>query len=465
MRCNAGSKQRGLIVIVLVAAVLRLADLPGRYVRRDFDERPYVEGGLALWEGITPTYSYAPAGPQTWISWTYAAASTARYLIFPTSEERAAPLVLRPFIAGNHALFDIYRDWSVPRYIEIVFGGLVAVAGAAAGFLLGWKRGGWMPAILVGGMAAVLPLFIELSGEARPYAMAWGFGIIALCFAAKAADRPANANWSAIFMALAIASRVDMLLLMPLAWADIWDLEPSIGRRIGRVIRYSFFVAVVSLLVSPWLATNLIGNLRAIATVRLAEPTMAVSTSRILMEIAVHQGLAIDLLLVACAIFLTAPDRRRIRWAAAIYVVLLSVSMLKGTGFGLRHQGAPLVAVVTFAGVGMAAVSRRWPRLAVVALAAALAIPAIRAVGDIVQRRRLDVADHAAQWIQRHVPPGTRVYLSPNIHDPLPTVAASNALWAEVNGNAWKKKLDSAMRRFHVSSDNYPRLFRRQYDR
>ncbi|MGD0390431.1 MAG: hypothetical protein ABSC42_15920, partial [Tepidisphaeraceae bacterium] len=439
---------------------MRLADFPSRYVKRDFDERPYAQCGLALWEGITPTYSYAPAGPHAWISWAYAAASTSRYLILPSPEERAAPWVLRPFTAGNHALFDIYRDWSILRLIEVFCGGIVAVAACAAGFRLGWKWGGWAPAFLVGGMAAVLPLFVELSGESRPYAMAWGFGIIAIYYAVAASDRPKAQRWSAIFMGLAIASRIDMLLILPLICIQLWNLDASIRPRLRRLMGYSLFVAVVSLLVSPWLLTNLIGNLRAIATVRFAQPVTPVSKAATLLEIVAHQGLAVDLLLVVCPIFLTGPGNKGIRRAAAIYVILLSVSMLHETGYGLRHHGAPLVALITFAGVGMAGVARRWPRVASTLLVLALAPPAIATTLDIVQRRSLEVVNHSTQWVERHVPPGTRVYLSPGIHDPLPTVAASNLLWAEVTDlDAWKKKLESGMTRFGVRSDDYPRAF------
>jgi hypothetical protein len=461
MGLDNGSKQRGLIVIILIASILRFADFPPRYVQRDFDERAYVEGGLALWEGITPTYDRTPAGPQTWISWLYAAGDTARYLVVPSHEERATPLVLRPFRAGNHALFDIYRDWSLLRYIEIALGGIVAVAGAAAAYELGWKRGGWLPAILLGATAAALPLFVELSGQARPYAMAWGFGIIALYYAACSSERPAAIKWSIIFMGLAIASRIDMLLLVPLAWADLWGGQSTRRGQFAGLVRYTLLTALVSLLVAPWLLTDLVGNLRAIASVRVADPAGgSVSARGTVFEFFVRQGLGIDLVLIFCALFLVAPDKQRIRWAAGIYVLLLSLSMLKGTGFGLRHQGAPIVALVTFAGVGMAAAIRRWPRAGPVILVLALVLPAANVIGAIVERKRMEIESHVTAWIERHVPPGTRVYINSNIRDPLPTASASDALWGEVaNDDAWKKKLESGMKRFHIAADDYPRAF------
>jgi hypothetical protein len=454
-------KWLGLFSVVFIAVAMRWVDFPKRYVKRDFDEREYVQGGLALWEGITPTYEYAPAGPQTWISCAYAAGYSARYLVFPTAEERAAPRVLRPFVAGNHALFDIYRDWSLLRWIEVVAGGMVAVAGVAAAYKLGEKRGGWMAGVLVGGTAACLPIFVEMSGEAKPYAMAWGFAFIALAYAAYCAERPKAWRGSAIFMGLAITCRVDMLMLLPLAWADIWPMEISIWRRIGRIVQYTAMAGVVAYLISPWLITDFVENLRAIVSVRFSQPTSGpVSILATARDVLVHQGLGIGLILVVCALIWISPQQKKRPWLIGIYVLLLSFSIFKGTGFGLRHQGAPIVALTAFAAVGFAAVINRWPRIAPLILVLALALPLLQAVGDVVHRRHSEVPYHATEWVQRHVPPGVRVYLSPNIHDPLPTADASNTLWEEVTeGNSWTRKVDATMQRFHVAAANYPRAF------
>jgi hypothetical protein len=461
MNSPAFSRRSGLFLVIAVALALRLVDLPLRYVTRSVDERPYVYSGLALWEGITPTYKYSPAGPQIWISWVYAAADSARYLIHPSAEERAAPFVLRPFIAGNHALFDIYRDLSQLRYIEVIASLLVGVAASGAAFLLGWKRGGLAPAILVGGMTAILPIFLDMSDQARPYMMGWGFAIISLYYAAIAADRPSAARCSAIFMGLAIASRIDMLMILPLAWADLRDLETSLFPRLRRIVQYSLLAMIVSLLVSPWILTNLIGNLRTIATVRIAEPVNGPASKwQTLFEIFAHQGIGVDLAMVACAIFLVAPDKNRVRWIAGGYVALLALSMIKATGFGLQHQGGPLVALTAFAGVGLAAVQKRWPRLVAPALLLALIVPGAQAAADIVKHHRSETDGYAADWIERHVPPRTLVYSTPSLHKILPTVADSDALWAAVNdNNAWTIKLKAGMTRFHITSTDYPRAF------
>jgi hypothetical protein len=446
-------------VIVIAALLIRVADFPPRYCMRDMDERPYVQSGLALWEGITPTYEYSPAGPQIWISWTYAAASSAAHFSHPGPEERSAPAVLRPFVAVNHALFDVYRDWSLLRWIEVAANIAVAVAAVAAAFALGVRRGGLAVGIFVGGLTAALPLFVQLSGEARPYIMGWSLGIIALYFSAIAFQRRRAATWSAIAMGLAIGSRVDMLLLLPLAYADLWYADDNaLTARLRRLLGYTAIVAIASLLIAPWLLTNLMGNLRAIVSVRAATPTQAPTPlSHILRELVWDQGLIVALLATVAAIVLPAPGRPRPRWIAGVYVILLAASILKATGFGLRHQGGPITAVIVFAGAGMAAVAQRWPRVVWTAVALGLLLPIIQSGRDIARRRDRETNDYATLWLERHVPPGTRIYLSPTIHDPLPTVEASRAIWGEVaDPDAWKTKVQSALRRFSSVSKDLP---------
>ena len=93
-------------------------------------------------------------------------------------------------------------------------------------------------------------------------------------------------------------------------------------------------------------------------------------------------------------------------------------------------------------------------------LVLALVLPAANVIGAIVERKRMEIESHVTAWIERHVPPGTRVYINSNIRDPLPTASASDAVWGEVaNDDAWKKKLESGMKRFHIAADDYPRAF------
>ncbi len=439
-----------LCLLLLAALALRAADFPGRYVYRDGDERPYTQSGLALWEGMTPTNKYCPAGPQIWISWLYAGFYSTRDFLLPSREDAAVPFVLRPFVAVNHALFDIYHDWSRLRQIQSAVNFAATLAAVAAGFELGRKRGGLPAALIVAGMAAAMPIWVELSVEARPYTLAWDCGLIAFYFSAKGSD-----GTSAIFMGLAVASRIDMLVLVPLAWTDLWPSD----RFMRRAARYTALAALTTLLVAPWLLTNLIGNVREIATIRVAIPdAKSDSTTSALNEIFIQQGLGVVIILAMTSLFLAPPGRTKPRWMAAIYVLLLTLSMLKATNFGIRHQGGPFVALIAFSAVGASALWKRWPALAWVAAAAAIAPTFVVAALDVAATRQAYVAPHPTEWLERHIMPGTRVYLSPRIHDPLPTQAASDALWAEVaDGDAWKAKIETAMKRYHISADELPR--------
>lgn len=441
-----------LALVVITSIVLQAANFPSRYDRRDYDERLYSQCGLLVWEGIMPTVHYAPNGPETWIGWAYAGAKSAAYLVRPGMEERAAPPVLRPFVAVNHALFDIYRDWSSLRRIILVVNVLIAVLAAAAGFGLGWKRGGPAAGLLVGGLTAALPLFLELGGEAKSYGMSWGLAIIALYFAAGEKPRPVI---SAVAMGLAIASRIDMLVLLPLLWIDLWGAQGRFAARLGKLARYTGIVAIVTVLTAPWAVMFLLGTARAIATIRLSEPTQGPgSIKQAAVEVLWNQGLAAALLLVVAGLVL--PSKRR--WVAGLYVLLLAATMAKQTGFGLRHQGGPVIAVITFAGIGMAAIAAKWPRAAWGVVAVALALPIGQTVHDLIERRANYVPSHATAWVERHVPAGTIVYLSPSLHDPLPTQAAADRLWGEVTDDkAWKRKFASAMARFHINAAELPR--------
>jgi len=447
--CSRGARW-ALVVLLLAALALRAADFPARYEYRNCDERPYCQSGLAMWEGITPTYKYSPAGPQIWISWLYAAFYSAKDFALPGAEERAAPFVLRPFVAVNHALFDIYHDWSRLRQIQAAANVALALAAVAAGFALGRRRGGLPAALIVAGMTAAMPLMVDLGVQARPYMMGWALGLIALYYSAE--ERTTAA---AIVMGLAVGTRIDMLVLLPLAWADLWPAP----RFFRRAARYTALAAMTSLLIAPWLLTNLLGNLRTIATVRVAEPNGTASTPlETLREICIHQGLGVTILLAAAALFLAPPGRSKPRWAAAIYVLLLAVSMFKATHFGLSHQGGPIVALIAFSAVGASAVWARWRGLAWALAALALGPPLISSVRDIAATRRAYTPSYATQWIERHVPPGTLVYLAPSLHDPLPTRAASDALWAQVvEHDSWELKVRSAMERFHASAGDLPR--------
>jgi hypothetical protein len=456
--CGSFQARVCLFLLLVISVGILIVNFPARYDLRNGDEGFYVQSGLALWEGITPTAKYAPAGPQTWISWLYAAGSTARDYLRPRPEERTAPGVIKPFVAANQALFDLYRDWSTLRWIEVVANDLVYLAAVAAAFGLGYKRGGSAPlagAILVGGMTAALPLFVKLSGEARPYIMAWGFGIIALYFAVGPRRR---LTASAIALGFAIGSRVDMLLLFPLVYVDVLRAEGNWRAGVRGAVHYTLIVAMTTLLIAPWLLTNLVGNLRSIATIGLARPKGGwVSLTSTVWDIVGRHGLGVCVVLAAAALVYPTEKGSKL---AAVYVLLLACSALKATAWGLQHQGGPVVALVTFSGVGLAAIHGRWPRVVWYFVLLSLLVPAVRTVRDIHERRREYVRNYAVAWIERHVPAGTIVYTSTAMLNPLPTPQSADAIWDEVNHTgAWTLKVTEALKRFHGESNDLPRAF------
>jgi hypothetical protein len=454
--CSIRARLSLLLVLVLGAGVMA-ANFPPRYELRNGDEIFYVQGGLALWEGIIPTAKYAPAGPQTWISWAYAAARTAWDYVRPGPEERPAPGVLRPFVAANRALFDTYRDSSRLREIEIAANDAMFLAAIAAAFGLGWKRGGAAPlatAILAACLTLALPIFVKLSGEARPYIAGWSLGFIALYFASPPRARPLA---SAIAFGLAIGSRVEMVVLVPLIFIDLLAAEGTRCERLRGLIRYTAVTAMTVLLIAPWTLTNLVGNLRTIATVGFAPPQGWRTLPESMLDVFWRQGLGMALLLVVAALIFAKTWKTRI---AVLYVLLLTASVIKSAGWGLQHRGGQVVAIVSFAAVGLGFLSERWPRAVVWVAALTLLLPVIQTGREIRQRRADYAPDRTVAWLNRHVPAGTIVYTGDEIENPLPTAQSADAIWDWVNHTgAWKLKVSAAIKRFGASADDLPIAF------
>ena len=157
----------GLVLCVLGAAALRMAAFPARYVVRDIDEPTYLRSGLLLFEGIAPGNSAAPAGPQLWAEWAYAAVRSLQNLAAPNPQERAAPLQVRPFLAIDRALFDTYHDLSELHRVMLVIIVLLSLWATCSAYRLGVHRG---PAcrersFLAGLWAAAFPYSSRLFGD------------------------------------------------------------------------------------------------------------------------------------------------------------------------------------------------------------------------------------------------------------------------------------------------------------
>src|SRR4051794_37665485 len=109
---------RGLLAaLLLVAGVTFPSWFPDPHQYQDEDELSYMMVGTEVFQGLSPAYHYTFSGPEAWVSWTYTAASSARYFIFPTAEEAAVDPQVRPYVAINHAIWDIYNDTTPLRLV------------------------------------------------------------------------------------------------------------------------------------------------------------------------------------------------------------------------------------------------------------------------------------------------------------------------------------------------------------
>jgi hypothetical protein len=449
----------GLVVVLMAALLLRVACLPARYDCRSCDEPTYIACSLELLEGLTPAMKAAPAGPQTWIGWVYAGTVAVKHAVLPEPEIRAQPLAVRPFLALDKTLFDAYRDLSGMRLVELwVFVG-VAVWSAGAIYRLGLARGGVVPGLFAGLLVAGLPMFVEYTCMARPYSLGWSFALLALASAGRFSGR--KRTWAtAVFLGLAIGSRIEMLGLVPLVLWLFWE-RPETGRIWRPAAVVLALAAAVTLLVAPWILENLIGNLRTIMTVRFAvKPDAGFAAGKMLREFCWDQGLGLALVVFLAGIVPILRGRRLAWLTLWLWTLALLGVMLHDDGYGMRHQGPTVFAFLLVSVLGAAVWYRRSPRLATAVLAAVLVLPLVQAVRLVAAIQADTLDDAPVTWVEQHVRPGARVYIDTvfTIRSLVPTQAAADALWNEVtNDAAWRAKFRSGLTRFKLGETELPR--------
>jgi hypothetical protein len=447
-----------VVIVIVVALGLRIANFPARFEFRNIDETGYCAGSLQLLEGISPGYKAAPAGPLFWTGWLWTGGQTLWDLLHPTPDERHASFAVRPFLALNRVLFDNYRDLSHLHRVLVVANLIIALLGAAAAARLGSLYGGAVGALLVGGMFAVVPVFLQLSEMSRPYSMAWSFGVMAFYFACG----PVSALRliiAGLCLGLSIASRIEMLCLLPLVWWILWD-QSTAGKRLGRCLKVTVLSICVATWVSPWLMTHLIGNLRTIATVRLGgSPGGSAGWLTALKVLAIDNGMGVAMVLALVALFLQPKAVRLRRLVLAIYALMLLISMLGELAYGAHQHGEVFLAWFLLLGVVIRPAVDRFPITTVCAAVIAVLFPLVLSVLSIRTDRANRTDEDAVGWIEKHVPAGTSVYvLDGGMRTLLPTQASADALWNEVNDQqAWRKKMESGLRRFDLSVDQFPR--------
>lgn len=445
-----------LLGLVLIAVVVRLSHWPALQEVRDGDELGYTWGSLQLLEGNLPAIHYAPAGPQTWFGWACAGVVVVKHLILPDQHVAELPRQLRPFLAVDRTLFDAYRDIGWLRQVWILTSFAFAIGAIVAFFRLGLVKAGVPGALFASGTAALLPLFVDFSVQARPYMVAWSCGIIALYYAVGSPRTNARVL-SAVFMGLAIGSRVDMAILLPVIWSAVWQNEPE-ETRFRKLIEYHLMVGLAFITVAPWYLMTLLACIRAISTIRGFTTGLVVTDPLTMFRQAVwEQGmlLHVPLFLLGIGVFLLSRPRR---WILAVYLMLVGFTMFKGAAFGFRYQGAPII-LVTMTGLYALAFLRNHVRTLALGLSiAALMLPLLQTLRLVTNSRREYVHDDATRWIEQHVPAGTIVYVRPWITNLLPTLEAADAGWTEVAATtAHERKFQSGLQRFDLVTNKIPR--------
>jgi hypothetical protein len=513
-----------LLCLILAAVAVRLLHWPAQHDLRDGDELPYAWGSLQLLEGNLPGLHFSPAGPQTWIGWLYESAISLKNLAVPDSVESKAPLQLRPFLAIQHSLFDSYRDAGALRQVWVLTSFIVAIGGVLAGFRLGLDKAGMAGAVLMGGTMAILPLFVDLSVQARPYSVAWSFGAIALYYALAA---PANAEklkteklkdfsisalsvsafpWgrrkaftiSAIVMGLAVGSRIDMLMLLPVIWSEAWQRSREENTRkenadklkaeklkyfsisafqlsafsfLRTMLYYHAVFLATFVIVAPWFLMTFAACLREVATVRLGAGLAVAKPAEVFFQVIWEQGMLLYVPLFLLGVAEWVMGKRR-RWLLALYVLLAGFSILKSpASAGLRHHGAPLLLVALGALYGLRLAGRQTEKLRDFSISAfsvsvflpvlsllCLVLPAVQTCRLVYKQRGNYVPDLSTEWVETHVPAGTILYVQPWMFNALPTAKAADADWAELADNsAYQRKFKAVMRRFELDADEIPR--------
>ncbi len=455
---EASSRTKAIALVLLLGVTLgvRIWNLPALHTLRDGDEIGYLSGGLLLWEGMTPGFKMAPDGPLTWLTWSYAAFQSTKNLYMLHVNDKTIPMLLKPYFAVEKTLFDTYRDLAPLRRVVLMVIILSTVFATWAAFQMGYKRVGLSGGLLAGGLVALLPMFVEFSGTARPYMMAWAFAIIAHYFAVTQYGK-SRLLGAAICMSLSVASRIEMVGFVPFVLWEFW-YRPDVLPFRRQMAKFAGITLLTTLLLCPWLLTNLLGNLRTIITVRFFGPSTNETWLDMLRGLVWEEGLGPLILLVLGALGM-GPRETRIRALTLLFCIAVStLSILKPTGFGLRHHGPVILVLITSGPLALQYLRSRWNRVVPLVPILVLSIPMLQALQGISAAKKLEANDEATAWVEQRVPEGTHVYLRPSLWDPLPTRESADELWAQVNdGISWQTKFSHGATRFRIAPSTIPR--------
>jgi len=434
-----------LITLVVLAAGIRLLNMPALHELRDCDEIVYTSSGLVALEGMVPTTKASPAGPQTWIQCIYGAVNFAREVIHP-STGGGVPLSwkIRPFVAMDNALFAIYSDISPLCRTMVLISIVLASLATYCAFQFGRLRGGLAGGSLLGGMMAFLPVFVWYSASPRCYCDAWSFAFMAI-YAAAAFSGARRVILAGILSGLAVASRLDMLMVGPMVLWQLWDRpepkRPWLAACNLIVVSLATFVAA-----APWFFTGFIGCLMLVAKIRImgAGQSQAAKPWAMFCAFAWTNGLAVLMILAGTGFLLGMRQWRFRHWALAAFTAALLLGSLEALDQDPRHHIGFVIVLLTTAIIFLKPLLSA-PRVAVVAVLTALALPMAQCARLVWYDRHAYVTDKATEWVEQNVPAGTIVYLQMPwaCRPPLPTSDSSMAIWnSESSLDLWRRKFE-----------------------
>jgi len=455
----AGTVIVGVGILALVLRLFLIADLTST---PESDEIGYLSDGLLLLEGLPPGYKHVPSAAITWLVALCAGLQTAVAWLFGTADPSMPPL-LKPLAAMERVLFGDYADFGSLRLLIV---GLQTALGsvAAAGIAwLGSRIAGWRGALASGLLAAALPLFVEYTAQTRSYSFAWSLALLSFVGVFAAAHQW-RAITGAIFIGLAIATRVEMALCLPILLLEVAATEPR-GRRLRAAAIFLGIAIICFCLAAPWYLTSLAGNLRQILDVRFLVVADATTGPGEVMRSLLWSGLGLPLLVTILALAIGGIARRAWRYVVyAAWLAILTTMSLRQSGGGVRHDGALFVLVVATVPLAVSVLlGSNWkPRfgpLMASAVAFLLGVTAVAAGAYAAWQYRNDaVHGDPVRWLEANVPAGTAVYLSDSFAVPLPTEQSAEALWTEAaRPDAWRAKFARAAKRLGLEPGRQPR--------
>jgi hypothetical protein len=400
-------------------------------------------------EGLPLGRGFAPSGPITWFVALYAGIGTIVTWLSHNADTLQFPGVLRPVAALEVTLFRIYADLSVLRLTVALFVSLLSLWAVWAIARFGYKQAGSAGALAGGLLAAALPIVLDMSVQTRPYGVAWSFALLAAAAAATGRER-SRALRAGVCLGVAVASRIDMVMVGPLVLL-VLCLDSNDSKQISRAVRIFAAASMISfLLVAPWYLPHLVDNLRNILSVRILHTLPNAGGAAFeAWRTWLAAGIATPLIVALAGLLTASLTRRWIAVACGVWLLVLAVLGSHPDSFGLRHDGALVVAIIIAAPLGLRMLGAFCQGTNKQVFSAVLVIfacaPALwYGLKTTASLARSRAPDDSITWIEQHVPPGKRVFAQGlSFQTLLPTAEAGERLWSQVvEPNAWLGKWD-----------------------